>query len=349
MADKLNALLGMLDRRKRMLIVVHDNPDPDALASACALAHLARRRAGLRSRITCEGIVGRAENHALLRELRLDILPVQRVAWADWPLIGMVDTQPGAGNNSLPRRVLPHIVIDHHPARRTVKAPFVDVRPSYGSTATILTEYLFAADCPPPPALATGICYAISTDTLDLARGSSDADTETFVRLYPLADKRALGRIRHPKLHASYYSELARAVLNAFTYANIIGSHLGPIAHPDSVALTADLLMQHERMGWAVATGVCREDLYVSLRTLPGRHHAGALLRRVLGSKGHAGGHGTMAGGRVSVVGMCRRRIEQTQRQVVSRLIHILKRQDGVTLRPLIGSTELHEALHRSR
>lgn len=349
MSDKLKTLLGVLAGRKRMLIVVHDNPDPDALASACALAHLAHRRAGVRSRITCEGIVGRAENHALLRELRLDILPVQRVAWADWPLIGMVDTQPGAGNNSLPRRVVADVVIDHHPARRAAKAAFVDVRPSYGSTATILTEYLFAADCPPPPALATGICYAISTDTLDLARGTTAADTETFVRLYPLADKRALGRIRHPKLLHSYYSELARAVLSAFTYANIIGAHLGRIEHPDSVALTADLLMQHERMGWALATGQCRDDLYVSLRTLPGRHHAGALLRRVLGRRGHAGGHGTMAGGRVSVAGLSRRDIEQTQKCVVQRLIHILKRQDGVTLRPLIGRSELHEALHGLR
>lgn len=347
MADKLTALLDVLSRGKRMLIVVHDNPDPDALASACALAHLARRRAGVRSRIACEGMVGRAENHALLRELRIDILPVQRVLWADWPLIGMVDTQPGAGNNSLPRRATVDIVIDHHPSQHPVQAPFADVRPGYGSTATLMAEYLFDAGCPIPPALATGICYAISTDTMDLARGSGSADTEAFVRLYPLADKKSLGRIRHPKLLHSYYSELARAVLSAFTYANIIGSHLGRIAHPDSVALTADLLLQHERMGWALATGVCRDDLYVSLRTLPGRHHAGALLRRVLGRKGHAGGHGTMAGGRVSVAGLSPRRIELTQKQIVLRLIHVLKRKDGVALRPLIGPVELNEAFYK--
>jgi len=330
-----------------MLIVVHDNPDPDALASACALARLARCRAGVRCRVTCDGMVGRAENRALLRELRLNILPVQNVRWTEWPLIGMVDSQPGTGNNALPRGTPADIVIDHHPSRVPPAACFADIRPGYGSTATILAEYLFRAKCAIPPALATAICYAISTDTQDLARESGPADTETFVRLYPLADKKALGRIRHPKLHHAYYSELARAVLSAFTHANIIGSHLGPIAHPDSVALTADLLLQHERMGWALVTGRCRQDLYVSLRTLPGRHHAGALLRRVLGSEGHAGGHGTMAGGRISVAGLSEEKIEARQKQIVLRLIRILKRKEDAALRPLISPQELDEAFYK--
>ena len=51
----------------RWLVLTHDNPDPDALASASVLARLLQHRFG--SKVTCAygGIVGRAEN----RELRL--------------------------------------------------------------------------------------------------------------------------------------------------------------------------------------------------------------------------------------------------------------------------------------
>ena len=88
----------------------------------------------------------------------------------------------------------------------------------------------------------------------------------------------------------SHLATLARAVLCAFTYGNVIGCHLGDIPHPDSVSLVADLLLRHERMGWCVVTGVWQGNLYVSLRAMPGRAHAGVVLARILRKIGRAGG-----------------------------------------------------------
>ena len=341
MPQDVGGLLKVLNGSSRLLVVIHDNPDPDALASACALQCLAAVKAEVHCRICCEPIAGRAENRALIRELGLGLLPVSRVNWSQWPLIALLDTQPGAGNNSFPARRVPDIVIDHHPLRPKTRARFLDVRTDYGACATILAEHLFAASIAPPADLAAAMCYAIAAETQDLIRPGAEADTRAYVRLYPIADKRMLGRILHPRLMHNYFATLARAVLCAFTYGNIIGCHLGDIPHPDSVSLVADLLLRHERMGWSVVTGVWQGSLYVSLRALPGRAHAGVVLAHILRKIGHAGGHGTMAAGRVPLKGADPGERERLEKEIVHQLIHALRRRTKVTLRPLIRPDEL--------
>ncbi len=345
--QEVGELLKLIGKSRRLLVVIHDNPDPDALASACALQRLAEEKAGTRCRICCEPIAGRAENRALIRELRLNLRPVSRVNWSQWPLIALLDTQPGEGNNSFPPRRVPDIVMDHHPLRPKTRARFLDVRSDYGACATILAEYLFAASVTPPADLAAAMCYAISAETQDLARPSAEADTRMYVQLYPLADKRMLGRILHPRRRHSYFATLARAVLCAFTYGNIIGCHLGEIPHPDSVSLVADLLLRHERMGWSIVTGVWQGDLYVSLRAMPDRAHAGVVLARVLRKIGRAGGHGTMAAGRVPLKSPEAGERERLEKEIVLHLIRALHHRSEVALRPLMSPEEIGAARGR--
>jgi nanoRNase/pAp phosphatase (c-di-AMP/oligoRNAs hydrolase) len=343
-----DGLLKALEKSRRLLVVIHDNPDPDALASACALQRLAEEKAGTRSRVCCEPIAGRAENRAMIRELRLNLLPVSRVNWDQWPLIALLDTQPDAGNNSFPPRRMPDIVIDHHPLRPKTRARFLDVRTGYGACATILAEHLRAASVAPSPALAAAMCYAISAETQDLVRPGAEADTRAYAQLYPLADKRMLGRILHPRRTHSYFATLARAMLCAFTYGNIIGCHLGDIPHPDSVGLIADLLLRHERMGWSIVTGAWQGSLYVSLRARSDRAHAGIILARILRKIGRAGGHGTMAAGRVPLKSPEPGERERLEKEIVLHLVHALHRRSEVTLRPLISPEELGGARNPS-
>ena len=199
MPPDLKELLNILEGVRRLLIVIHDNPDPDALASACALARLVKVKANIGSRVCCDGVIGRAENRALVRELRLKLMDASRVEWDRWPHVALVDAQPGTGNNAFPPRRTPLIIVDHHPAFKQPRGKHVDIRPDYGSCTTILSEYLKAADVTPAGDLAAAMCYAISSDTQDLAREATPADTQAYVSLYPLADKKALGRILHPR------------------------------------------------------------------------------------------------------------------------------------------------------
>ena len=342
MAADIDALRKILTGADRLLIVTHDNPDPDALTSAFALAKVAGAMVpGIHYRIVCDGIVGRAENRALKRELKIKLSAAARISWARWPLVALVDTQPGTGNNCLPPKRSADIVIDHHPLRKKTKACYLDVRPDVGACATLLMDYLIATSTPVGDKLAAGLCYAIASETQDLAREASECDTAAYAALFPKADKRMLGRVLHPSLKHSYYSILSHALLSAFTYGNVIGSHLGDIDHPDSVSLVADLLLRHERLTWSIVTGVYKNALYVSLRTMNQSAHAGELLRKMMRSAGLAGGHDRMAGGRIPLKGMDAAQRRQLKDDIVQRLIGEVRRRKDVQLKPLISPEEL--------
>ena len=79
-------------------------------------------------------------------------------------------------------------------------------RPGLGSTSTILTQYLQAANVEPPLPLATALFYGIKTITMGLSRDTSSADAAAYSYLQPRIDVAALAKIeqttsvvvRHP-------------------------------------------------------------------------------------------------------------------------------------------------------
>ncbi|MBU6283988.1 phosphoesterase, partial [bacterium] len=56
-----------------VVILPHDNPDPDALASAAALQYLLSEIAEVDSVIALGGIIGRAENRAMVKYLNIKL------------------------------------------------------------------------------------------------------------------------------------------------------------------------------------------------------------------------------------------------------------------------------------
>jgi len=167
----LAGLLQALEGPAALVILPHDNPDPDALASAAALKFLAQELLGKDAVIAQGGIVGRAENRAMLTYLNIELQPVGAIAFGDDAQVALVDTQTGRTNNSLPSGRTPRVVIDHHPAYdRYDGVPFLDLREEYGATSTILTEYVRDARIEVESKIATALFYGIMADTQDLGR-----------------------------------------------------------------------------------------------------------------------------------------------------------------------------------
>ena len=145
MTFNLDAALAMVRERARShgngpkaLLLPHDNPDPDSLAAALGLSRLLGRE-GIECTIGMAGIIGRAENRAMVRELRYDLKPLESLDLDSFALVALLDTQPGTGNNSLPLSRLPDIVIDHHPLRPlSQQVPWCDIRPDFGASCTIV-------------------------------------------------------------------------------------------------------------------------------------------------------------------------------------------------------------------
>jgi nanoRNase/pAp phosphatase (c-di-AMP/oligoRNAs hydrolase) len=297
-----SALLSVIERPGPLVILPHDNPDPDALASAATLRYIAKTLAGKDAAIALGGFVGRAENRAMVRYLNIPLVPV-----ADLPLrdpdtvIALVDTQPGRLNNSLPDDVKPSIVIDHHPQYGPIdQVPFADMRDGYGATSTILTEYLMDKRLRVETKIATALFYGIMAETQDLGREASDPDMAATHFLYPHTNKRRLAKIENARVPREYFAAFRQAIQAAVIYDRAVVSILGEIRYPDMVAEMADFLLRLDEVEWAAAIGKYEQHLYVSLRTTNRDVNAGDLLQRVLGSD-HAGGHDMIAGGRIAL------------------------------------------------
>ena len=307
-----------------MVILPHDNPDPDALASAAALKFLVQELIGKDVVIAQGGIVGRAENRAMLTYLNIELEPVADLELAGDVLVALVDTQPGRTNNSLPAGCTPTVVIDHHPAYdRYAGVPFLDLRESYGATSTILTEYVRESRLEIESKIATALFYGIMAETQDLGRESTPADVEAAQFLYPYTNKRRLGKIENARVPREYFRTFRDAIEEAVVYDKVVISDLGDVLYPDMVAEVADFLLRLDEVEWACAIGRYRDYLHVSLRTTEREANAGDVLQQVLGSR-WAGGHDMIAGGRMLVNGSDAMAATTAADQVRTRLLAAL-------------------------
>ena len=242
----LEAALDRISNTKRLLIYMHDNPDPDALAAASGLKRLVEHEVGAEVTLALGGIVGRAENRAMVEALRIPLTPIEELSPTRFDRLAIVDSQPGTGNNSLPKRRI-DIVVDHHPIRsESAAAPWSDVRSDLGATSTIVLEYLRDRRVPIDSRLATGLFYALRTETRDLGRESTEFERAAYLHLVPLVDHQLLYRISHPKVSREHFAALDRALRSASVFGDVVAVNLGVLSYPDLVAEVADLLLSFE-------------------------------------------------------------------------------------------------------
>ena len=296
---KVAELLAVLPGAKKILILPHDNPDPDSLASAAALRSLISHKLKKTPIIGSAGVIGRSENRALVRVLEIPLVPVEELFPGFEGAVIVVDTQPGRANNPLPAHITPVGVIDHHPDwGQNGSVPFVDLREDYGATSTIVTQYLQEVEVPLNPRVATALFYGISSETQHLGREAKSADIVASQFLYPYVNKRLLGEIETPPLSRDYFRLIGQAVHSALLYGDVVVTILDSVPYSEAVAEVADFFMRFEKARWSVCAALHKEHIYVSIRTTDTEATAGLLLASILPS-GMAGGHGMIAGGRI--------------------------------------------------
>ena len=320
MSQSLDELFAKLEKvfvkRKHLYIFLHDNPDPDAIASGWAFQYLVKKKFNVNSTIVYGGIIARAENRAMVKLLKIHLVPFAKIKCTLRYYYALLDTQPQVGNNSLPDKIVPQIVIDHHPLKEELNSEFCLITTGIGATATILFEFIKHAGLDISTNLATALYYALSSETQDLGREASERDIKAYVDLFPRTNKKILSKIVHPKNSSKFFCFLAKGLNNACLMNHIAYSHLGVIPYPDYVHQIADLLLSCENIRWSLCTGWVDKTLYLSLRATNSRAKAGILVRKLVGKKGKAGGHDTMAGGKlgfnIDIDNSLRERVEQT-------------------------------------
>src|SRR3981081_4709137 len=124
----------------RVLIMLHNDPDPDAMASGLALRNVLRRNKNTAIIGAIQGVT-RPENLRMVNLLDIHVEAITPESLKEYDRVAMVDGQPPYFGELIERVDL---VIDHHPEQPGYTAVFKDIRPDYGSAPTILPEPLRA-------------------------------------------------------------------------------------------------------------------------------------------------------------------------------------------------------------
>jgi nanoRNase/pAp phosphatase (c-di-AMP/oligoRNAs hydrolase) len=337
--QKLKELRALVDEGDRVAIVLQDDPDPDAMASAMALRTLLGRNK-LTTPLFSFKPVTRPENRTMVHLLEIDIEPAETAELDEYDKIAMVDVQPPFFGDKLTRA---HIVIDHHPNYESSDAPFVDVRTKYGATSTIMTEYLICADERISERLATALLYGIRSDTLALSRRVTDDDLQAFVTLYPIANYNMLKQIERPELPAEFAKILSRALARIEVVDGLAVLNLGQVARDDIIVQVADFCLQFEGVEWVAVAGKLGSNLVIAVRNYGmSGDNAGEAVKNLFADIGSAGGHRNMAKAVIKQTAWRRREGSTRDRFVEERLRELV-------LAEISGERKRHESRVASR
>jgi len=275
----------------RVVILLHNDPDPDAMASGLALRNVLRRTKQTAVIAAQQGAT-RPENIRMQNLLDIHVEDITPDQLPGFDRIAMVDVQPHYFGDAFHRVDL---VIDHHPEQPGYSAVFKDIRSNYGSTSTILTEHLRAVDANISERTATAMLYAIKSDTLFFNRQANRVDLEAFSYLYPLADATMIRKMEGAEITMERLEYVLKAKQNGRMVEQVFCSFIGASPREDFIPYVADFYLQLEDVKWTIVAGIVNDSLVISVRNLGYGRNAGEFVRKYFADIGSAGGHRSMA------------------------------------------------------
>jgi len=301
-------------------VLTHDNPDPDAIAAAAALAMVADSF-DVDAEPCYFGNISHQENRAFINLLDIDLRRFDPDEGEDpteaYEALALVDhSRPGV-NDRLDPETEVCIVLDHHPSEEEVRAEFVDVQADVGATSTLLAEYVTQFDLAADRTVSTALLYGIRVDTRDFTRETSRADFEAAAELLPYADGEVLERVEAPSISADTFETIAGAIENRELSGSALASCVGRISDRDALAQAADQLLAMEGVAATMVYGYTDDTIYVSARS-QGDVDLGAVLRVAFDGLGSAGGHAEMAGAQIPLGVFAEMADEEDLRSVVA-------------------------------
>jgi nanoRNase/pAp phosphatase (c-di-AMP/oligoRNAs hydrolase) len=322
-SEKLSRFYDQFSRNDPVLIVI--NADPDSIASAMAISRLLWRRV---SNLTIAHVnkINRPDNLAMIRLLGVTMTPFSKLDAAQFSKIVIVDSQPD--HNEFMENLHPDVIIDHHPDTNA-KASFSDIRPSYGATATILTEYLRAARITPSVKLATGLFQAIKIDTNSFKGQTLIEDVRAFQYLFRHANTHLAHKIEQADLRLDFLKYFKTALRTKRLRKGRVFVQLGPVVNPDICVIIADFFMRIVSITWSIVCGTCDKKLIVVFRNDGIRKNAGKVAKESFGQFGSAGGHKNMARAEIALSDLSDQVDWRDEKKLLAWLIQRVEKRAG--------------------
>lgn len=305
-------VLGSVDS---VAILMHPNPDPDAMACAIAADTIAGD-VDTESTIYYSGQIRHHENRAFQTVLDADFEQIETGEEIEEDRVILVDHNEPRGMEGCDE-IEPIAVVDHHPGDGT-GTRFTDIRTDNGACATIFAEYFRQLGRTPmspdlaeetsneriiPPRVATGLIYGIQADTKHLTNGCSAAEFDAAAFLYPGIDEDKLDRIANPDMDVESLEVKARAITDRNVRGVFAVSDVGEVSNADAIAQAADELRRLEGINAVVVLGHKNGMIQLSGRSNDDRVHMGKTIEAVLEDvpMANGGGHARMGGGHIPI------------------------------------------------
>jgi len=307
---------GLLADEESVAVLMHPNPDPDAMACALAVQEIGDD-VGTGTTLYYPGQIRHQENRAFETVLDVEFERIENAGQIDEDEVVLVDHNEARGFAGA-ERLSPLAVVDHHPGNGSGEE-FTDVRTENGACATIFSEYFDSLDWEPigpaemaslengkeviPPRTATGLVYGIQSDTKHLTTGCSDAEFQAAAYLYRGIDEDKLDRIANPEVDAEVLDVKARAIDNRDVRNAFAISDVGTVSNADAVPQAADELLRLEGVTAVVVLAEKDGTIHLSGRSRDDRVHMGKTLDAAVSNipMASAGGHARMGGGQLSI------------------------------------------------
>lgn len=288
-------LKTMVRENDTLAVLIYGSPDPDAVASAMALREILNQTKPL-SRcvfVATEPVI-RHQNAEFVREMKVEILMLDRVDLREFRLIAVVDAQPTFFGEAL-GDIKPHIVLDHHPCKTVWHAPLADVRPDYGSLSTIMTEYLLAARVRIPKRLYTALLYGIRSDTFNLERDVSLEDIGAYYLNSMRANRELIRRIELNQIPDRFLKYFNHAYHHKRRYRDRVMCYLGAAESADACVQVADFFLRIINVFYVIVAGIVKDRLIIIFRGDGYRQDCGSIAMKAFGHIGNAGGRRSAA------------------------------------------------------
>ena len=286
----------------KILIVCHDNPDPDALASALAMKHLCESL-GHTSTIIHGGMIEHQQNRAMVKLLEMDV----RKLILDWEIEDLLNesdivvcvdfSHPGA-NNILPPTCVPHIVIDHHTSEVRPAGDVILVRSEFAATSSLIASVLMNSGVEMNTKVATALAFGIRTDTLGFTRSFNAVDLRALSWLGAWIDWDLMRSFESPPRSQEVLAIFRQALKDATLNDGLMLVPITDMADRDALSQVADFLLPTEGVEIVVTYGVRMSKVIISARSTKDNIHLGKIFGRTF-EQGSAGGHKELAGGQI--------------------------------------------------
>lgn len=265
--QKADRLKDSISSKDELGIVIHRDPDPDAIASAYALQQLSEHY-NVSADIFYSGEITHQENRSLVNKIGIDMkeLDDQDVV-ADYDGTALLDT--GITNSGLADdpdadpAFQVDIVIDHHPGWDEYTdhvQDVLDVQRDRGSTASIVSDYYQLLGVEPDRDVATALLHGTRSDThaFDPNKNTftvDDLETETYLHRY--ADMSSLAEIVRSPMTEETADVISRAIDNRTSIGDTkLFSYVGDVDESDALPQAADFLSKIKGTETAVVAGV---------------------------------------------------------------------------------------------